>query len=138
MAAVACAVFSANWRTSSATTAKPASLLAGAGGFNGGVQRQEIGLIGHFTDTDDHLANVRHPLIQPGNPLPRSLLQARCNSPRPSAVRLAMLTPWPAMRASLVARFYTAPARSNPRHALADLLHRLGHASRRGPSGCDC
>ena len=40
-------------RTSSATTAKPRALLSGARGFDGGVEREQIGLIGYFADCLD-------------------------------------------------------------------------------------
>ena len=41
-----CWVVCDSLRTSSATTAKAAPGLASAGGFDGGVQRQQIGLVG--------------------------------------------------------------------------------------------
>jgi len=55
---VAVMVFSASFLTSSATTAKPASGLAGPGRFDGGVQGEQVGLVGDIRNDVEHLADV--------------------------------------------------------------------------------
>ena len=55
---VDCVDFSASLRTSSATTAKPETVFAGAGRFDGGVQCQQVGLFGKIVDDFDDFADV--------------------------------------------------------------------------------
>ena len=61
---VDCADFSASFRTSSATTANPKSVLPGARSFDGGVQSQQVGLLGQVVDDFDDLADIVGALAQ--------------------------------------------------------------------------
>ncbi|MCY1353811.1 hypothetical protein D9M69_401650 [compost metagenome] len=47
--------------------------LAGAGGLDGGVERQQVGLLGHRADHIQHIADLRAVLMQAGHHLGRSL-----------------------------------------------------------------
>ena len=58
MSSVARAVWPASAFTSPATTAKPRPGVAGARGLDGGVERQQIGLLGDVGDQADHVADA--------------------------------------------------------------------------------
>ncbi|MEJ2377237.1 MAG: hypothetical protein P8Y71_18125 [Pseudolabrys sp.] len=66
ISSVALAVGAASPLTSCATTEKPAG-LAGARGFDSGIERQQIGLLGDGRDQLDHLADAAGGLRQFGD-----------------------------------------------------------------------
>jgi hypothetical protein len=62
-------------RTSSATTAKPRPLFAGAGSLNRGVEREQVGLVGDLLDQADDAADLLGPTAQDAD-VPRRLAHA--------------------------------------------------------------
>ena len=74
---------SASLRTSSATTAKPRPGLAGAGGLDRGVERQQVGLLGDAGDRRDDAGDLGRALAE------------RCGSCRSPRARSRGPTAWP-------------------------------------------
>lgn len=67
---------SATWRslcTSSPTTAKPRPISPGARRFDGGIQSQQVGLVGDFLDDLADVADLGDRLVQVGNGATRGL-----------------------------------------------------------------
>jgi hypothetical protein len=81
---------SASLRTSSATTAKP-PLFAGAGRLDGGVEGQQVGLVGNFADHLDDAGDVADlgrssSMVVAASDMPAATLQDDVRSPgRPPA-----------------------------------------------------
>ena len=73
MSPVAVEVWPASDFTSLATTAKPRPASPARGGFDGGVQRQQIRLLGDIVDQSHDVADALRLLGQAGNGVGRRL-----------------------------------------------------------------
>jgi hypothetical protein len=73
ISAVELAVRSASLRTSSATTAKAPSRFAGTRCFDGGIEGEQVGLVGDLANDPDNHRDLA------GQPSPGCALTGRCD-----------------------------------------------------------